>query len=65
MGKYSLRTKTVLDNKSREQLSHFRYLGFDIIYDMDHDVDHNLISFSQYVIQFFNRYRGKQKKRLE
>ena len=30
VGKYSVRSKIVLDNDSREQVSHFHYLGYDI-----------------------------------
>ena len=42
MIKYRLRTKIVLDNKSIDQVSHFRYLGCDATYDVDYDVDHKL-----------------------
>ena len=35
MSKYILRTKIVLDEKGTEQLSHFRYLGGDVTYDVD------------------------------
>ena len=39
---YPLRTKIVLDNKTIEQVSHFRYLGCGVIYDVGYDVDHKL-----------------------
>ena len=38
-------TKIVLDNKSIEQVTHFRYLGCDNTYDVDYDVDHKLAKF--------------------
>ena len=42
--KKPLRTITVLD-KSIEQTSHFRYLGYEITYYADHYVDHILAKF--------------------
>ena len=48
VGKYHLRTKIVLDNKSIEQVSHFRYLGCDITYDVDYMFT-SWLRFSQYV----------------
>ena len=45
MGKYHLRTKTVVDNKSIEEVSHFRYLGCNTTYDVNNDVDHKLATF--------------------
>ena len=62
MGKYPLWIKIVLDN-SIEQLSQFRYLGYDISYDVNYDDDHKLLSFSQYVAQFVSNAVNKNKER--
>lgn len=35
----SVQTRITLDNKTLEQVSHLHYLGCDIAYDIDHDVD--------------------------
>ena len=43
VGKYPLQTKTVLDNESMEQVSHFCYIGS--YFDIDHDIDNKLTKF--------------------
>ena len=53
--KYPMRTKTVLDKKSIEQVSHWRYLGCDVTYNVDYDADHKLDNFSQNVAQALSR----------
>ena len=45
IGKYPLQTKIVLDNKNREQVSHFHYFVCDMIYDVGYDGGHDLTMF--------------------
>ena len=45
VSKYTVRTKSVLNNKIIQQMSVIRYLGCDIIYDVNYDVDHKLDNF--------------------
>ena len=44
-GKSPVRSKIVLDNKTLEQVSHFRYLGCDISYDRERDIDEKINRF--------------------
>ena len=45
IGKYPLRTKIKLDNKSIEQMSPLRYIGCDITYAVDCDIDRKLAKY--------------------
>ena len=45
-GKYLIKTKIILENKSTEQISHFNYLGCDIPYGNDNDIKNSYISFN-------------------
>ena len=60
-GKTTLRTKIMLADKCIEQVSHFRYLGCNIISDVDHDGEIiNWPSFIQNVEQFVKHCQGKR-----
>ena len=41
-GKEPVKTKLVINNKPIEQIQHFTYLGCDITYDYEHDVQKKL-----------------------
>ncbi|KAJ4429720.1 hypothetical protein ANN_21924 [Periplaneta americana] len=53
-GKFTIRTKIIVDNKPIEQVSHFDYLGCNITYDVDRDID-NKISKFQWICGTINR----------
>lgn len=41
-GKYSVRSKIVIDSKTVEQVSQFERLGCDTSYEYDNDIDENV-----------------------
>lgn len=53
-GKFPIRTKIIVDNKPLEQVSHFDYLGCNITYDVDRDIN-NKISKFQWICGTINR----------
>lgn len=42
-GKYPIRSKIVITETVTEQISHFRYLGYDIIYDSGRDINKKIV----------------------
>ena len=63
--KQALHTKIVLYNISTERVSHFRYLGFDITYDVDYNVGHKLAKFQSICGTIHQALSRKQGRRLE
>ena len=60
VGKYPLQTNTILDKKSTGQVSHLRFFGYDITYDVDLYVDNKLVKFQSICGTIRRIYRGKQ-----
>ena len=56
MGKYSLQTKTVFDNMSLSRCHISAILVVTSLYNIDYDVDQEVLSFSQYVVQFIKHF---------
>lgn len=46
-GKQPVRTKIIINDHIIEQVNHFNYLGHDIGYDKDHDIDIKLAKFQR------------------
>ena len=44
-GKQPVRTKIIINDQTIEQVNHFNYLGHDIGYDKDYDIDKKLAKF--------------------
>ena len=44
-GKYPIRTKICIENKIIQQVSHSKYLGCDVRYDMDDDINQKCLKF--------------------
>jgi hypothetical protein len=38
-GKYPVRTKTAIEDKTLEQVNHFKYLGYDVTFLEETDID--------------------------
>jgi hypothetical protein len=41
-GKYPITINIIIDNNPIEQISHFRYLGCDVMYRTDNDKNNNI-----------------------
>ena len=41
-GKFPVCSKIVIDNKSIEQISHYMYLGCNVSYEFENDIDNKI-----------------------
>jgi hypothetical protein len=46
-GKYPTTTKILIYNETTEQVSHFKYLGCDVMYEINNDIQNELNKFKQ------------------
>jgi hypothetical protein len=61
-GKDPLRTKILIYNETTEQVSHFRYLGCDVTYEINNDIQNKLNKFSQICDTITRTLKGKTGK---
>jgi hypothetical protein len=61
-GKQSVGTKTVIDNYTLEQVTHFKYLGCDVSYQYDNDVDVKLKKIQNICGTIRSSLHGKTRK---
>jgi hypothetical protein len=50
-GKYKIRLKIILNNKTMEQVQNFNYLGLDISFGYDNDYSKRYTNFNMHMIQ--------------
>jgi hypothetical protein len=48
-GKYPVRIKIIIEDKSLEQVNHFRYLGYDVTFLEETDTDAKIKKISKYM----------------
>jgi hypothetical protein len=61
-GKQSVRTKIVIDNYTLEQVTHLKYLGCDVSYQYDNDVNIKLKKFQNICGTIQSSLRSKTRK---
>lgn len=59
IGKEPIRTKIIINNRCIEQVSHFNYLGSDVGYDKDYDVDNKICKFQRVCGTINRTFRNK------
>lgn len=66
-GKYPVRSKIAIGNYNLEQVSNFRYLGCDISFNIDRDVENKLVKFRNVcgTIHKYLRNRTRKETRLK
>ncbi len=66
-GKYPVRSKIAIGNYNLEQVSNFRYLGCDISFNIDRDVEKKLVKFRNVcgTIPKYLRNRTRKETRLK
>ncbi|KAJ4447240.1 hypothetical protein ANN_09244 [Periplaneta americana] len=62
IGKEPIRTKIAINNCSIEQVSHFNYLGSDIGFDKEYDVDNKIRNFQRVCGTITRTFRNKIRK---
>lgn len=61
-GKFPVRTKIIMDNQPLEQISHFEYLGCNISYEVDHDIENKINKFQRICGTINRTLRNKTRK---
>ena len=59
IGKEPIRTKIIINNRCIEQVNHFNYLGSDVGYDKDYDVDNKICKFQRVCGTINRTFRNK------
>jgi hypothetical protein len=67
LGKYQIKSKIVIKDDIIEQVRHFNYLGCDISYEKDNDVDNKLAKFRNVcgTIHKYPKHKTRKDTRLK
>jgi hypothetical protein len=61
-GKYPVRTKIAIEDKTLEQVNHFRYLGYDVTFLEETDIDAKIKKFQDICGTIRRALKGKTRK---
>jgi hypothetical protein len=64
-GKYPIRTKILIYNEIIEQVSDFSYLGCDVTYEINNDIQSKLNEFKQICGSITGTLKGKARKETQ